>query len=81
MVLTNMESGKVQEIKCSQDGCGKNLNDLDIKALGLSAEIVSEYEKFSLHSAIEQMDDIGWCPLPGCTSIANIERAENTGRC
>jgi len=49
--------------------------------MGLSEEIVKEYEKFSLHFAIAQMDDLGWCPLEGCTSIANLERSENTGRC
>ena len=40
-----------------------------------------EYEEYSLHAAIAQMEDIGWCPMPGCKSIANIERAENVGRC
>ena len=27
------------------------------------------------------MDDIGWCPMPGCKSLANLEKTENTGRC
>lgn len=27
------------------------------------------------------MDDVGWCPLEGCNSLANVEKAENTGRC
>ena len=81
MVLTKMETGQVSQIQCAQEGCGKNLNDLDIKALGLRESIVKEYEEYSLHAAIEQMDDIGWCPLPGCKSIANIEKAENVGRC
>jgi len=27
------------------------------------------------------MDDIGWCPLPGCNSLANIEQSENIGKC
>jgi len=27
------------------------------------------------------MEDMGWCPLIGCNSLANVEKAENTGRC
>lgn len=49
--------------------------------MGLSSELVKQYEKFSLLAAIAQMDDIGWCPLAGCNSLANLEKAENTGRC
>jgi hypothetical protein len=34
-----------------------------------------------LHNAIAQMEDLGWCPIVGCGSIANVERSENQGRC
>jgi len=27
------------------------------------------------------MDDMGWCPLPGCGSLALIEREGNFGKC
>jgi hypothetical protein len=27
------------------------------------------------------MDDIGWCPQETCTSLANLDLDENTGRC
>jgi len=27
------------------------------------------------------MDDLGWCPLPGCGSLAVIERDQNFGKC
>jgi hypothetical protein len=27
------------------------------------------------------MEDMGWCPLPGCTSVANHDKDDNTGRC
>lgn len=57
------------------------LNDHDIKRMGLSDELVKKYEKFSLEHAISQMPDIGWCPIPGCKSLANIEKSENKGRC
>lgn len=27
------------------------------------------------------MDDLGWCPLPGCGALATIERELNYGKC
>ena len=27
------------------------------------------------------MDDLGWCPLPGCASLATIEKDYNYGKC
>lgn len=27
------------------------------------------------------MDDLGWCPLNGCNSLATLERDQNFGRC
>jgi hypothetical protein len=27
------------------------------------------------------MDDLGWCPLPGCGSLATIEKDEGLGKC
>lgn len=57
------------------------LNDRDIKNLGLSAELLEKYEKLSLDNAIAQMDDMGWCPLPSCKQIANIDKAANHGKC
>lgn len=27
------------------------------------------------------MDDLGWCPLPGCGSLATIEKDQNFGKC
>lgn len=68
-------------IKCAEGSCQKPLNDLDVKQMGLNSELVKQYEKFSLHNAIAQMDDMGWCPLQGCTSLAIYDLQENTGRC
>lgn len=75
----DVSQGSVTQLKCP--GCAKPLNDLDVKQMGLAKETVALYEKQSLHNAIAQMEDLGWCPLPGCSSLANIERSENTGRC
>ncbi len=27
------------------------------------------------------MGDLGWCPLPGCNSLADIDKNANSGRC
>lgn len=75
----DVSQGSVNQLKCPT--CSKPLNDLDVKRMGLSSETVALYEKQTLHNAIASMGDLGWCPLPGCNSLANLERSENTGRC
>ena len=81
MAVSLIESGKVTNICCADKDCMKNLNDLDMRNFGLSAEMREKYDTAQLKNAIEQMDDMCWCPLPTCGAIANIEKAENTGRC
>jgi hypothetical protein len=74
MVTLSFKNGQIGNICCAEASCKKQLNDIDIKNIGLDDEYVEKYEKFSLHNAIAQMDDLGWCPLPGCGSLATIER-------
>merc|ERR1711966_398257 len=47
----------------------------------LDQSLIDKYEQFSVNNAIAQMDDMGWCPMKGCGSLANIEKAENSGKC
>ena len=47
----------------------------------LSKTDKEKYEQLSLTNAIAEMDDVGWCPISGCGSIANIDRDDNTGKC
>lgn len=68
-------------IICPESGCGKQLNDWDIRNMQLSPTDKERYESLSLKNAIAEMDDIGWCPVPSCETIANIDREENTGTC
>ena len=68
-------------ILCPEHGCGTQLNDWDIRNMGLSKADRDRYEQLSLKNAIAEMDDVGWCPVLGCSSIANIDRDDNTGRC
>merc|ERR1712013_570457 len=81
MAVSSIESGKVTMIHCGEMDCRKNLNDLDMRNLGLSKEMREKYDTLCLKNAIEQMDDMCWCPLPTCGAIANVEKDDNSGRC
>jgi hypothetical protein len=81
MVTLAIKNGKVESLLCAESSCKKQLNDIDIKNLGLDREYVEKYEQYSLNNAIAQMEDLGWCPLPGCGSLATLEKEQNVGRC
>lgn len=49
--------------------------------MGLDQEIAEKYESMSLKQAINQMDDMGICPLPGCGSLATKDLELNMGKC
>ena len=34
-----------------------------------------------MRNAIDKMEDMSWCPIPSCGSIAVVELDENVGRC
>eukprot|EP00353_Schmidingerella_taraikaensis_P018928 CAMPEP_0185615270 /NCGR_PEP_ID=MMETSP0436-20130131/35203_1 /TAXON_ID=626734 ORGANISM="Favella taraikaensis, Strain Fe Narragansett Bay" /NCGR_SAMPLE_ID=MMETSP0436 /ASSEMBLY_ACC=CAM_ASM_000390 /LENGTH=46 /DNA_ID= /DNA_START= /DNA_END= /DNA_ORIENTATION= len=46
---------------------------MDIKNVGLDDAMLEKYEQQSLQSAIEDMDDMCWCPIPTCGSVATID--------
>ena len=81
MIVGQIDSGKFGQIKCADSSCGKSLIDHDIKRVGLDRSIMERYEQYSLQSAIEAMDDMTWCPLTACGSVAVIDVEDNTGRC
>ena len=81
MVTFKINNMQINQITCPESSCKKNLNDLDIRNLGLPLNMFEKYEQFSLNNAIAQMDDLGWCPLPGCGSLANIDKDINQGKC
>ena len=78
-VTMKINEGKLALIRCADGGCLKPFNDLDIRKLGLDQSLIDKYEEFSVHNAIAQMDDMGWCPM--CDSLANYDKAENSGKC
>lgn len=81
MVVFKMDNGQVSTIQCADASCCKSLSDHDIKRMGLTEELVKKYERFSYEQAIAQMDDIGFCPMGGCNSHADLDTFTNTGRC
>lgn len=81
MVVSKINEGQISQLTCCDQNCNKMFNDRDIKNLNLDEELVKKYEKLSLDNAIAQMDDMGWCPLPGCGQLAHIEKDQNLGRC
>lgn len=81
MVKTKIGEGNIASLKCPHKDCGKAFSDNDIKNLNLGGDLQRKYEKLSLDNAIANMDDMGWCPVPGCGQLANIEKQENYGKC
>ena len=81
MVITKIKDGQISQLTCAEASCRKPLNDRDIKNLGLPADLAKKYEELSLTNAIAQMDDMGWCPLPQCAQLANVDKTTNSGKC
>lgn len=52
LVEFKIKNGEVSKIVCAEESCQKSLNDHDIKRMGLSDDLVKNYEKFSLEFAI-----------------------------
>ena len=63
LVLNRIEDGSVVNIMCPEAGCGKQMNDWDIRNMGLSKADKDRYEQISLNNAVANMDDVGWCPV------------------
>ena len=53
MTMTQIEAGKVTTLRCADKDCLKNLNDLDMRNLGLSKETREKYDTICLKNAIE----------------------------
>lgn len=81
MVSQKINEGNIANLKCANKSCGKLFSDNDIKNLKLAPDLQQKYEKLSLENAIANMDDMGWCPIAGCSQLANIEKKSNYGQC
>lgn len=74
MVTQQIKIGNIAQLTCAEASCRKMLNDRDVKNLNLDKGQLEKYEKLSLENAISQMDDMGWCPLTGCSALAHIDK-------
>lgn len=81
MVTEKIKEGNIASLKCPKADCGKCFSDNDVKNLNLELDLQKKYEKLSLENAIANMDDLGWCPLPGCGQLANVDKKLNYGQC
>ena len=81
LATTQIDANKVHLIHCADKDCKVPLNDLDMRNLGLSKQMREKYDNLMLKNAIEQMDDMCWCPLPTCGSIAVKDKQDNSGKC
>ena len=48
MVTFEIKNGSIGKICCSDASCKKELNDIDIKNMGLDQELVEKYDQYSL---------------------------------
>jgi hypothetical protein len=48
MVTLEIKNGSIGKICCADASCKKQLNDIDIKNMGLDQELVEKYDQFSL---------------------------------
>mmetsp|Transcript_10662 Transcript_10662/g.17919 ORF Transcript_10662/g.17919 Transcript_10662/m.17919 type:complete len:310 (-) Transcript_10662:395-1324(-) len=81
MVVAKIEEGNISQLTCPEASCRRPFNDMDIKNLGLGEALFKKYEKLSLDNAIAKMDDMGWCPLPSCAQISDVDKSANQGKC
>ena len=50
---------------CPDAGCREEIADTDLKEL-LSRELYVKYSHFALSQAVDQQNDISWCPTADC---------------
>ena len=75
MVIQKINDSNISQLCCAEASCKKPMGDLDVKRLNLDPALQKKFEKLSVENAIAQMDDMGWCPLPGCGQLAHIEKS------
>ena len=75
-----IEMGKCPLI-CPAEKCKKELTDNDLGNL-LDRELRDKYQKFVLNFALEQQEDISWCPNVQCNYAFVIgDKGEGIFRC
>jgi len=67
MLQLKIKEGQTQNIRCPNPSCNSQIDYTQIKQLlSGNKEIFAKYEEFNLKQALESMQDLRWCPRPGC---------------
>ena len=61
---------------CPDAECREEIADTDLKEL-LSREFYLKYNNFALNQAVDQQNDISWCPTADCKFAFVFEPDEN----
>lgn len=74
--------GDVSKLHCpNSTHCKTLLTEVNLRAAGLSEDMVNKVTVFSLNQAIEGMEDFSWCPITECGAPAELDHVKNFGRC
>jgi len=68
MLKTKINDGRVQEIKCPSPNCETQIDYNQIKQIVRDDNLFARYEEYNLKRALEKIQDLRWCPRPGCSN-------------
>ena len=78
-----ISEGNLSKLKCPsvQDSakCDSNIREKDLIAVGVTQAMLDKFTKFSIESALNNMDDFGYCPQ--CQGHAELQIKLNLGQC
>lgn len=61
-----ISEGNIAKLKCpsmlGKTACGSNIREKDLISVGASQDTLDKFTKFSIESALNNMDDFGYCP-------------------
>ena len=52
--------------------CKTHISELDLKAIGVSKDLIEKASDFSLGKAIDKMEEFTWCPKSECGKVAEV---------
>jgi hypothetical protein len=47
----------------------------------LGKQVLEKWNELSFRNAIDESEDMGWCPIPNCGALAHILTNKNHGQC
>ena len=75
-------NGKVNEISCPEEKCGRKLKkDEIVKRIRNKRDLLTKYEKFKRNNKIEKDQNLRFCSRKGCEEIVRRNKSDNLGKC